>query len=53
MAIQRLFLNINMDEINKFIDNVEAMSITRKEFYKKIIEKRYEIIKEAYKEYSN
>ena len=37
MAIQRLFLNINMDEINKFIDNVEAMSITRKEFYKKIL----------------
>ena len=31
----------------------EEMSITRKEFYKKIIEKRYEIIKEAYKEYSN
>lgn len=53
MAIQRLFLNINMDEINKFIDNVEAMSTARKEFYKKIIEKRYEIIKEVYKEYSN
>lgn len=48
MAIQRLFLNINMDEINKFIDNVEGMSTTRKDFYKKIIAKRYEILKEIY-----
>lgn len=47
-AIKRLFVNINMDEINNFIDNVESMSIIRKEFYKKIIEKRYEILKETY-----
>lgn len=47
-AIKRLFVNINMDEINNFIDNVESMSIIRKEFYKKIIEKRYEILKEIY-----
>lgn len=47
-AIKRLFVNINIDEINNFIDNVESMSIARKEFYKKIIEKRYEILKETY-----
>ena len=47
-AIKRLFFNINIDETNKFIDNVECMSTTRKDFYKKIIEKRYEILKEVY-----
>lgn len=47
-AIKRSFVNINIDEINNFIDNVESMSIIRKEFYKKIIEKRYEILKEIY-----
>ncbi len=47
-AIKRLFLNINIDEINNFIDNVESMSKTRKDFYKNIIEKRFEIIKEVY-----
>lgn len=48
-AIKRLFLNINIDAINKFIDNVEGISTTRKDFYKRIIEKRYEILKEVYK----
>ncbi len=47
-AIKRLFLRINREEINNFIDNVEGMSITRKDFYKKMIEKRYEILKEIY-----
>jgi len=47
-AIKRLFLNINIDEINKFIDNVEGMFTTRKDFYKKIMAKRYEILKEVY-----
>lgn len=47
-AIKRLFLNINIDEINNFIDNVNGMSIARKDFYKKMIEKRYEILKEVY-----
>ncbi len=47
-AIIRLFLNINIDTINRFIDDVEGMSIARKNFYKKIIEKRYEILKEVY-----
>lgn len=47
-AIKRLFTNINIYEIRKFIDNIECMSDIRKEFYKKIIEQRYEIIKWAY-----
>lgn len=48
-AIKRLFVNINIDMINKFIDNVESMATIRKEFYKKIIASRYEIIKEVHK----
>lgn len=47
-AIKRLFLNININEINNFIDNVMGVSKTRKHFYKKMIEKRYEILKEIY-----
>ena len=47
-AIKRLFLNIDIDTINKFIDDVEGMSTSRKDFYKKIIVKRYEILKEVY-----
>lgn len=49
-AIQRLFFNINIDEINKFIDNVEGMSKKRKDFYKKMIAKRYKILKEVYED---
>ena len=37
-----------MDTINKFINDVEGMSTERKDFYKKIIAKRYEILKEIY-----
>ena len=47
-AIKRIFANINISEIKKFIDGIECMSDVRKEFYKKIIEQRYEIIKNIY-----
>ena len=47
-AIKRLFLNIDMEKINYFIDKAEEMSKIRKDFYKKIIAKRYEILKEIY-----
>ena len=47
-AIKRLFANIDIDEINKFIDNIECMSSIRKEFYKKMIEQRYEVLKKVY-----
>ena len=47
-AIKRLFSNINIDEINAFIEGIDCMSQVRKDFYKKIILSRYEIIKEVY-----
>ncbi|MCI8655542.1 MAG: CtkA family protein [Clostridia bacterium] len=47
-AIKRIFLNINIEEINKFIDNIKSITKTRKDFYKDIIKKRYEILKEVY-----
>ena len=47
-AIKRLFLNINMNEIKKFIDNIECISNIRKEFYKNIMEQRYNILERIY-----
>lgn len=47
-AIKRLLTNINMDEIKKFIDSIECISNIRKEFYEKIIEQRYYILKGIY-----
>ena len=47
-AIKRIFKNINIEEIKSFIDNIECMSNIRKEFYKNLIEQRYEYIKKAY-----
>lgn len=47
-AIKRLFANIKIDQIKSFIDNIGCMSDVRKDFYKKIIEHRYEIIKKIY-----
>ena len=47
-AIYRVFKKINIEEINKFIDEIPFMSDLRKQFYKKIIKLRYDIIKEIY-----
>lgn len=47
-AICRMFRKINMNEINRFIDEIIYISENRKGFYKKIIELRYDIIKETY-----
>lgn len=47
-AINRVFKNIDIDKINSFIDQVEELSSVRKDFYKKLINIRYEIIKEVY-----
>lgn len=47
-AILRCFNNINIVEIEKFIDGVECISKIRKDFYKQIINIRYNIIKEVY-----
>ncbi len=47
-AILRVFNHIKMDEINTFIDNIEKMETIRKEFYKKLIKNRYDIIKNVF-----
>ena len=52
-AIKEIFLDIKINEINKFIDGISCMSNERKEFYKKIINIRYKIIKEVYNKINN
>lgn len=47
-AIKNIFTKINIDEIIDFINNINCMSYTRKEFYKEIIKGRYKIIKTIY-----
>lgn len=47
-AIIRCFDNIEIDKIMLFIDGIECMSKVRKDFYKKIINIRYNILKEVY-----
>ena len=48
-AIYRIFERINIEQINKFIDEIPSVSNIRKDFYKKIISLRYKIIKDTYK----
>ena len=48
-AIKRIFDNIDIEEIENFIDNIECISEVRKNFYKKFMKYRYEILKEVYK----
>ena len=47
-ALIRVFNNIDIDKINNFIDNTPYISDIRKDFYKKIINIRYNIIKDIY-----
>ena len=47
-AIIRIVPKIDINKINKFIDNINCMSIERKEIYKKIISIRYNIINQVY-----
>ena len=48
-AIIRIYPKINIDKINKIIEETESISKIRKEFYKKMIKLRYEkIIKFSY-----
>ena len=47
-ALIRMFKKIDINKINNFIDEISCISNIRKEFYKKLIFLRYEIIKEAY-----
>lgn len=52
-AICRMFKKIDINKINVFIDEIENMSIIRKNFYKKLIEIRYKIIKDTYNKLIN
>ena len=47
-AIEEIFLDIKINEINKFIDEIEGISNIRKTFYKSIINYRYVCIKDVY-----
>lgn len=47
-AIKRVFEDIKIDKILAFIDEIDAISTVRKEFYKRLIEYRYDIIKKVY-----
>jgi hypothetical protein len=47
-AIVRVFNNIDINKLNSFINNIEGMSNTRKNFYKYLINYRYNIIHEVY-----
>ncbi len=47
-AIEEIFLDIKINEINKFIDEIEGISNIRKTFYKSIINYRYICIKDVY-----
>lgn len=47
-AIKEIFLDIKINEINKFIDEIEGISNIRKAFYKSIINYRFICIKDVY-----
>ena len=47
-AINRVLKKIDMQQIKEFIKQISCISDIRKDFYKKIIESRYEIIKNVY-----
>lgn len=44
-AVKRLIPNIDINKIIEFIDNISCISNIRKDFYKKILMLRYDIIK--------
>ena len=52
-AIRRVFERIKIDNIYELIENMEEISDIRKNFYKKIIEIRYAILKEVYEKIVN
>ena len=46
-ALCRIFDKIDIEKIKSFINNIDVMSDVRKDFYIKIIELRYDILKEV------
>ncbi len=49
-AILRVFPKVSIEDISKFIEDIACISDVRKDFYKKIIKIRYDILKNAYNE---
>ena len=47
-ALERIYPKIDMNKINDFIDNIDCISNIRKSFYKKIMEIRFNILKDIY-----
>lgn len=47
-AIVRMFCKIDIEKIENFIDSIECIAKSRKEFYKEVINIRYNIIKDVY-----
>ena len=48
-----MFDKIDLNKIEEFINNVEGITNIRKEFYKKIIKIRYDILEQTIKEKNN
>ena len=49
-AIKKIFPQINLEEIINFIQNINCISDIRKNFYKNIIQIRYDYMKNVYEE---
>lgn len=47
-AVRRVVCKVDVDKINIFIDETPYLSDVRKQFYKKIIKLRYDIVKAVY-----
>lgn len=47
-ALKRIYKNINLNNIEKCIDEIECLSKCRKDFYKNIIRIRYEVLTNIY-----
>lgn len=49
-ALKRMFNKIDIEKIDGFINDISCISDVRKDFYKKIISMRYDILKKVYNE---
>ena len=49
-ALRRMFNKIDIEKIDNFINDISCISDVRKDFYKKIISMRYDILKKVYNE---
>ena len=49
-AIKYVLDKFNVKKVNKIIDNIKYISLDRKEFLKKVIEERFNLVRSIYKE---